>query len=292
MVISRVIVLVFLLVLPEAGWAQQPISRDISSDVEVIEDLAYARYEDRVLMLDLYRPVQRSSVLLPAIVVIRGGSWRRGDKERFGPMAAALAARGLAAVSIAYRTSAEATFPAAVHDTKAAVRWLRRNADRYGLDANAIGAIGGSAGGHLALYLGITSGMADLEGAHEVGSPSSRVSAVVGLAAHTDLSLWRDEAAVAFLGVSYEENPQLWRYASPITHVSESAPPALLMHSEADTGVSIEHPLVLARRYGEAGAEIELFLFPKAPHAFWNFEEWFVDTMDRAAAFFHRHLSP
>ena len=144
-----------LLVLPEAGWAQQPISREISSGVEVTEDLTYARYGDRVLMLDLYRPVLQSSALLPAIVVIRGGSWRRGDKKRFGPMAAALAERGLAAVSIEYRTSDEATFPAAVHDTKAAVRWLRRNADRYGLDANAIGAIGGSAGGHLALYLGI-----------------------------------------------------------------------------------------------------------------------------------------
>lgn len=288
--ISRLIVLAVLLVLPEAGWAQQPISREISSDLEVTEDLAYARYGDRVLMLDLYRPAQRSSALLPAVVVIRGGSWRRGDKERFGPMAAALAERGLAAVSIEYRTSDEATFPAAVHDTKAAVRWLRRNADRFGLDANAIGAIGGSAGGHLALYLGVTSDMADLEGEHEPGSLSSRVSAIVGLAAHTDLSLWREEAAVEFLGVSYEEDPDLWRFASPITHVTESAPPALLLHSEADTGVSIEHPLLLARRYGEAGAEIELFLFPEAPHAFWNFEEWFADTMDRAAAFFRRHL--
>ena len=85
-------------------------------------------------MLDLYRPKHRSTGLLPAIVVIRGGGWRMGDKEGFGHIAAALSERGLAAVSIEYRTSREAHFPAAIHDTKAAVRWLRSNAARYSLD--------------------------------------------------------------------------------------------------------------------------------------------------------------
>jgi acetyl esterase/lipase len=101
-------------------------------------------------------------------------------------MAAALAKRGLAAVSIDYRASGEATFPAAVEDTKAAVRWMRANAARYHLDPNAIGAIGGSAGAHLAAYLGLTRDARQFEGDGGNRGVSSAVSAVVGFATPTD----------------------------------------------------------------------------------------------------------
>jgi len=273
----------------------EPIGREVPSNVTVERDLVYASYGKRDLRLDLYLPATRGDEPLPAIVVIRGGGWLEGDKEGFAPMAAALAERGFAAASIEYRASPEAVFPAAVEDTKAAVRWLRANAGKFGLDAGSIGAFGGSAGAHLALYLGVTAGVSKLEGGGGNPSQSSAVSAVVGLAAPGDFTALRAMSAagnplVAFLGAKYDEDPALWAEASPVTYIGPSSPPALLIQSEADNVVPFAQAMQLAQVYGTAGVPVELVLIPGAPHAFWNFKEWFKDTMDRSARFFRAHL--
>ena len=284
---------------PASG--QERVSRTLPSGVEVVRDLKYASYGDRHLLLDLYLPGDRRSEQLPVIVVIRGGGWVRGDKEGFGHLAASLAKRGLAAACIEYRATGEATFPAAVEDTKAAVRWLRVNAEHHGLDPDAIGAIGGSAGGHLAAYLGVTGGIPDLEGLGGNQGTSSAVSSVVDFATPTDFDkknlgwlaylvavVTGGKAAVeGFLG---SDDPELWKFASPITHVSESSPALLLIHSASDRDVLIDQSRRLAARYKDARAHVELVELPDAPHAFWHFTEWHDDAMDKAAEFFWRHL--
>jgi pectinesterase len=273
--------------------APTPVSREISDNVSVNADLVYASYGDRELLLDLYRPQDAGSLPLPTILVIRGGG--RGDKEGFGFLAAALAQRGLAAVSLEFRASAEAIYPAAVQDTKAAVRWVRANADEYGLDADSIGVIGGSWGAYLATYLGFTANVPELEGEGGNSSQSSAVSAVVGLATIGDFTTAaQSEGAIAnvtaFLGASYEEAPSLWESASPISHIGPSAPPTLLIHSAADSVVPFGESIELSRSLGSAGVAVELVLVPDAPHAFWSFEQWFGEAMDRAASFFRMHL--
>lgn len=281
--------------IPLCAQQQERISSDVPPGVEVARDIPYARYGDRTLLLDLYRPSSRGSNPLPTIVVIRGGGWRSGDKDGFAPMAAALAARGLAAVCIEYRASAEATFPAAVQDTKTAVRWIRSNAMSYGLDPDAIGAFGGSAGAHLALYLGVTAGQASLEGSGGYPDQSSAISAVVGLATPAQLTGNADGsgggAAAQFVGTEYSEDPELWDFASPLTHISETSPPVMLIHSENDRVVAFSQSIQVAAKYGSVGVPVELALIPNAPHAFWNSTQWFDDTMDRSAAFFWRYLN-
>lgn len=284
-------------VLSIAGYSQGPerVSREIPAGVEVVRDLQYASYGDRNLKLDLYRPAERTGAALPAIVVIRGGGWSQGDKEGFGPIAAALAKRGFAAACIEYRASGEATYPAAVEDTKAAVRWVRANANKYGMDPDAIGAIGGSAGAHLATYLGVTAKVSELEGdGGNSGYPSS-VSAVVGMATGSDFTMRaagmaEDGPVESFLGVSYADDSGLWTKASPATHVDASSPPLLLMHGENDSVVPTQQSFRLAQAYVEAGVPVELVFIPGAPHAFWNFTQWFDDAMDRSAVFFRRYL--
>ena len=113
---------------------------------------------------------------------MRGGGWQHGDSKGFAFIAAALAQAGFAAACIQYRTSQEAPFPAAVHDAKAAVRWLRANAGAYRIDPDAIGAIGGSAGAHLAAMLATSDAAADLEGGGGHAGVSSRISAAVARA--------------------------------------------------------------------------------------------------------------
>src|ERR1041385_3043518 len=102
-----------------------------SSQVRVIPDLVYATYGRQRLLLDLYLPL-RQAEKFPAVVVVRGGGWLASDRKRFAHVSAALAERGVVAASIEYRTAGEALFPGAIQDVKAAIRWLRAHAARYG----------------------------------------------------------------------------------------------------------------------------------------------------------------
>lgn len=299
MQIRLILIIGAVLVLTLQVIAQEPERRSgtLPENVKVTRDLVYAKYGDRSLRLDLYEPAKRDKSLLPSVVVIRGGGWRSGDKEGYGPIAAALANRGLAAVSIEMRASGEAKFPAAVQDTKAAVRWLRSNARKYRLEPAAIGAIGGSSGGHLAVYLGVTRGVAKLEGAGGNQESKSFVSAIVGMAPPANLSVFgglggdaNSNPLIRFIGDSYKNDPDLWKFASPISHVAKSSPPLLLIHSGADRTVPYSQSVELASRYGKVGAPVELVLIPAAPHAFWNYKKWFKGTMDRSAAFFWTKL--
>src|SRR5258708_15456790 len=125
-------------------------------NLRIDRDLVYARYGKRSLSLDLYRPAKVSRDPIPGVVVIRGGGWQHGDSRGYGFIASYLAQAGFAAACIQYRTSTEARFPAAVHDAKAAVRWLRANAAEYRIDPGALGAIGGFPRRHPAPLLATT----------------------------------------------------------------------------------------------------------------------------------------
>ena len=139
-------------------------------------DLVYARAGAKDLLLDLYLP-EGAPRPLPLVVWIHGGGWRNGAKEQ--TPARRLVERGYAVASINYRLSGEAIFPAQIHDCKAAVRWLRANAAKYGLDAGRVAAWGSSAGGHLVALLGTSGGIMELEGGLGNADQSSRVQAVV-----------------------------------------------------------------------------------------------------------------
>src|SRR5262245_12625609 len=182
----------------------------------VVHDVVYADYGARQLKLDLYRPPEslQTRVVVPGIIVVRGGAFRVGDKIFFGYIAGALAMEGFAAASIEYRTSDEAIFPAAVHDAKAAVRWMRAHAGEYGIDPDAIGAIGGSAGAYLVAMLGTTSGVRELEGTGGNPQTSSDVQAVVAMGGGYNLqpkpgvSPEFIPAVTAFLGVPLEAHAE------------------------------------------------------------------------------------
>src|SRR5690349_19183729 len=115
------------------------------------------------LMMDVVRP-RKQNGRLPAIVCIHGGGFRAGNRESYLPLCIRLAQHGYVAATVSYRLSPRDQFPAPVHDVKAAVRWLRANAERFGIDPERIGVTGGSAGGHLALFLGLTGGNGEFEG--------------------------------------------------------------------------------------------------------------------------------
>lgn len=285
----------FLLGRSPAEPQSEPSEKDFveyraSPRVHVIPDLAYARYGNRALLLDLYLPSQPGQAR-PGVIVVRGGGWMVNDRKRFAHIASALAERGVAAACVEYRTAEEAAFPGAIQDVKAAVRWMRANAARYGIDSEVIGTLGGSSGAHMALLAGLTAGVSELEGNGGHGDVSSQIQAVVAMATPADLlslSATNKLTVGTFLHVTPEQDVERWRWASPVNHITAGGPPVLLLHGTADDSVPTSQSVDFARRYREAGASIEVVLLPGAPHAFWNYRPWFGDAMDRAAAFFLR----
>jgi arylsulfatase A len=256
--------------------------------VKVIPDLVYARYRDRTLLLDLYlpSPFKRGR---PGVIVVRGGGWMVNDRKRFAHIASALAERGVAAACIEYRTADEAAFPGAIQDVKAAVRWMRANATRYGIDSEVIGTLGGSSGAHMALLAGLTPGIAEFEGNGGHRDASSYIQAVVAMATPADLlSLSADNKRTVgtFLHATPDEDNEKWRWASPVNHIARGGPPVLLLHGADDDSVPFSQSIDFARRYRDAGASAELHILADAPHAFWNYRPWFSDAMERAANFF------
>jgi acetyl esterase/lipase len=259
-----------------------------SAQVRVIPDLAYAKYGDRTLPLDLYLPSEPGQGR-PGVIVVRGGGWMVNDRKRFAHVASALAEKGVAAACIEYRIAEEAAFPGAIQDVKAAVRWMRANAARYGIDSHALGTLGGSSGAHMALLAGLTAGVAEFEGNGGNEEVSSQIQAVVAMATPADLlslSANNKQTVGTFLGVTPEQDREKWRWASPVNHVTAGGPPVLLLHGTADDSVPSSQSVDFARRYREAGGSAEVRLLPGAPHAFWNYRPWFSDAMERAASFF------
>lgn len=214
----------------------------------VERDIPFATVDGAELKLDAYRPDGPGP--LPAILLVHGGGWVKGDKRGLEEDARFFAERGYVGFSVNYRLAPAFRFPAQIEDVKRAVRWVREHAAEYGLDPERIGAFGTSAGGHLVGLLGVTDGSEGLDGACGDLTISSRVQAVVPYFGPMDLERLfsgaaRASAALALLGTTCEVDPQACRAASPITYVSPDDPPFLLDHGTRDPLVPFAQSLLM-----------------------------------------------
>jgi len=283
----------------EPDWKALPptkLSPEINQAIEAHPDLVYARYGERELQLDLFRPKKRTAAL-PAIVCIHGGGWSKGSRLNHGHIARALASRGYVTVSISYRLSGEAPFPAQIHDAKAAVRWLRANADKWGINPEAIGATGLSAGGHLTALLATSAGVAALEGTGGHAAFSSRIQAAAPMGAQSDLETERIRLRSLdpkitifrqFLGGSQTEVPETYRLASPRHHLSKDDPPLLFLTGELDDPSTRAKDL--RKEYETLGIAASHHVIADAPHPFLVKQPFFDTAVDRLERFFAQHL--
>jgi len=286
---------------PETGHGQtKPVPTKLPDAVvtslESHPNLIYARYGDREMALDLYRP-KTAGPPRPAIVCIHGGGWFKGERSSMTNLAMAFASRGYVAVTISYRLSGEAKFPAAIQDAKAAVRWLRAEAKTYGIDPEKIGVAGLSAGGHLAALLATSAGVAELEGEGGHAGLSSAVQACLAMGAQSDLESDRigglsgkadDPFYRTFLGDSLAAIPATYALASPRHHLDKSDPPLLFMAGELDDPST--HADETRADLEKLGIPTGLVLIPGAPHAFLGQQKAFNDCVVAADDFFAKHL--
>jgi acetyl esterase/lipase len=245
--------------------------------VKMLKDLEYGRADGRAMRLDLYLP-EKSQKALPLLIWIHGGAWMSGSKDDLSP-ALRFTADGYAVAHVGYRLSQEAKFPAQIHDCKAAVRWLRANAQTYNLDPNKFVAWGGSAGGHLVALLGTTGGAAELEGRVNDLKESSRVQAVVDWFGPTDfLQIGNAESDLQhnapdspeskLIGGPVLENKDKAVKASPISYVSKDAPPFLIMHGDRDRTVPFNQSELLYAALKKAGVDVTFVPMKGAGHGF------------------------
>ncbi|MDP9171920.1 MAG: alpha/beta hydrolase fold domain-containing protein [Acidobacteriota bacterium] len=280
-------------VLATAAMAQNPPA--VPDTVVADRDVEYSAVGGRQTM-DIIRPRGTATAARPTVLLVHGGGFRAGTKEGYIPLAVKLAERGYVAATVTYRLAPRNQFPAAVHDVKAAVRFLRANATKYGTDPDHIGALGGSAGGHLVLMLGLTAGVEEFEGSGPNREQSSRVQCVVDEYGPTDFtqsyskSVDAAEVLPKFLGGDLDHNRLAHMRSSPLNWVTPNAAPTLAIHGTADPYVAYEQSLWLVERLIAAGVPAELESITGAGHGFKGADAQRAD--DRAFAWLDKYLKP
>ena len=258
-------------------------------------DIEYASPDGAHLQLNLARP-KSAAGLRPAILCIHGGGFRAGNREGYNALCLKLAERGYVMATASYRLAPKYQFPAAVHDVKAAVRWLRAHAAQYQIDPERIGVTGGSAGGHLAQFLGVTAGINEFEGQSGHPNYSSRVACVVNQYGPSDFtksygkSVDAAEVLPLFLGGDLNSAHQRHVVSSPLNWVTPNAAPTLILHGTEDKYVAYEQGLWMRDRLRACGVEVELLTLEGAGHGFKGAD---AERADEALmAFFEKHLKP
>jgi acetyl esterase/lipase len=256
------------------------------------QDIAYSKVGSRELKLDIARPAEGDGPF-PAVLVIHGGAWRQGNKADVRPILPQFVEHGFVAISPEYRFCPQNAFPAQIHDVKAAVRWLKVNAKKYRIDPDRIGAMGFSAGGHLAMMLGLTSPNDGLEGDVSAGAPDSRVKAVVNYFGPTDLAA-KDIPDICkpwvkdFLGGSPQDRPDAAAKASPLTFVSKDDAPVLTFQGTKDSLVPYTQAIKLADAMSSAGVPGRVELILGADHGWAGAE--MARTVNETFGFLDRYL--
>ena len=264
---------------PDSKSAVNPPSSGINPGF-VERSLEYGRVGDRQLRGMIYVPKKETGRRRPAVVYLHGGGWQGGTPTQFARHAAAMTERDFIGLCIGYRLSGEAPFPAAIQDCKCAVRFLRANAELMNIDAGQIGIVGGSAGAHLGALVATTPSRHEWLGSGGHPEQSSAVQAAVFFNGIYDLpALWRsgksNQLLRGFLKKSYDEDAELYRQASAITHVDKNSPPCLLLHGEEDTEVPVQQSAAFRDRMQHAGAVAEFIRVPSVGHGWFNRDPYY-----------------
>lgn len=269
-------------------------SHDLPEGITAFRDLTYVSYGERNLQLDLYAPATTMDELRPGIVLVHGGDWVAGERQLLAPLAMQFALRGYVVATIDYRLAPEAKYPAAIHDVKAALRWLRSNAGKYGVDAQHIAVGGTGAGGHIASLAGLTNGIDTFDPQSRRAIISSNAQAIFNIDGLLDLgvqSLSGPESknysvsVALWLGNDNQEAQQagLRHQASPINHVKKGSPPFMLLKSENEKYSLGSEEMTKRLHHFRVPHRVEQL--STAPHEFWLFDPWVSPAANLIADF-------
>lgn len=277
-----------------SGKKPQQAQAKLPAGMTAYRGIDYATYGDRKVALDVFVPGGEGA--FPGVLLVHGGGWIGGQRAAFERFAVELAKRGYVVANIDYRLATEAKFPGAVLDCKAAVRWMRANAEEYRIDPDRIGGVGGSAGGHLTGMVATTAHDPEkFEESENSPGESAALQAAVLMGAGVDqvsrvkeAKNQRIENCVIFFGAEFSENPDIYAQGSPITHVSKETPPLLFLDGEFDRPG--ERYVDMRKKLDGLGVPNEFVMIPGAKHGQWGREPWLTPFVEAVDAFFKKHL--
>ena len=274
------VLLMFFVILSSFAWLE---ADEVDLSRVQTEQVVYRRVDGMELTMDLYLPEgEASGKKRPAVAWFHGGSWRNGSPRQFRRQSQFLASQGLVCASVRYRLSGEAPFPAGLSDAKCAVRFMRAHAAKYGVDPDRIAVGGGSAGGHLAMMVGLTPGKYE-DGPY--GKFSSRANLLIGFNPVFDLRQGCIVKAVQqWLDAKAPTAEQL-AAISPIVHVTRDAPPTLLMHGTRDNTVPFAQAEAMRDVLARHGVAVTLFAAEGQGHGWFNRGKGFTTTLEQVTAF-------
>lgn len=280
---------------PEAIPAKDIVPKGVVAERNIVyTTLKNTPYGDRDLHLDIFRPKKDGKY--PALIMVHGGGWRSGNKSLQVPMAEMIADKGYVTVAVEYQLSLEAKYPAAVYNIKAAIRWVRANAEKYNVNPDYIAISGCSSGGHLAALVATTNGMEKFEGDQGNNKFSSEVQACIDIDGVLyflgPVSLHREKTPespdVAWLGGYFYDIPQTYTEASPLHWVDEKTVPFLFLNSgypRFHAGQAEMIDLMTQR-----DIYTELHKFDIKVHPFWLFHPWIEDAVDYVVNFMDKQF--
>lgn len=278
------------------GSSSRPPTFINHQKIETQLNIVYANYGDRKLLMDVFSPIGGKQKR-PAIVVVHGGGWLNGDKTKFRALTIALAERGYVTAAIEYRLGGEAYFPAGIQDCNAAVRYLKAHSKRLGIDPDRIGAVGGSAGGHLVGLM--ASGFKDsqLQGNGGNAKQSSKLKAAIVMAGPLQMITGsvaeksRKQPAQSnsnkWLGKTVDEAPDLYRLADAYEYIDKDCPPILFMTGEFDNP---QRNQPSRDRLNAFGVRTGVNIYKDGKHGCWNQLPWITDMVADMDTFFQETL--
>lgn len=264
------------------------IQEKLPEGVRYVSDVVFKKVDDIELKLDLLLPPAKANQKMPLAIWIHGGAWMRGNKaidlHRFDQMTARILEQGIAFVSIEYRLSGQAQFPAQIQDCNDAISFVLSNSDQYGLDPTRVVVMGTSAGGHLASLVGTSTHHAVPEFYSPHSKPATGIVGIVNFYGPSDLLVLqgkRDEIdyendvspEARFLGHSPIKRPDVATAASPTHYVSPKTPPFLIFHGDQDARVPISQSILLDAWLKAKEVESKLVIVPGADHGDQKFDD-------------------
>ncbi len=265
-------------VIAQVPQQRQQQRQTTPDDVTVLRDVVFGTGGGRDLKMHIVLPKEKSDTSMPAYVWVHGGGWQGGTKEGGVRQVLPLVREGFVGVTVEYRLTGEAPFPAQIEDCKCAVRYLRAHAENYNLDPNRIAVGGSSAGGHLVALLGTSGGVKELEGTGGWADQSSAVQAVVDLYGPTDFKAFvttdgyehhnRDGSPESKLlgGGEVLSNEAGIKRVNPITYVDKADPPFLIVHGTDDRTVPLNQSEAMHEALKSVDVESTLHVIKGAGH--------------------------
>jgi len=263
------------------------------ADVQQTNDVIYSERPGHPLHIDTFVP-KKVNTTKSVVILVHGGGWKKGNRSGEHTKAAWFSSRGYVALCPEYRLSGEATFPAAIHDLKDAIRWARSHAAQWGANSNNIILMGFSAGAHLVALAATAGPEAGLDppDSRKLSSSVAACIAVAGPSITNDERTFRNARAPGsnyqlFFGGLPETIPDVYERASPAHWVSGNEPPMLFI-----TEGNPDAHKTIRSRLDKAGVRNEGFNLTGGIHSEWNWEPWFTPTMEETEKFIRSVFTP